>query len=66
MLQLDNVLILSFRDYVTNELVPVTCSMYELNLGYVVLKLCDEKRYRYYSIGKRNIEEYFKNKEQNK
>jgi hypothetical protein len=57
MLELDNVVILAFRDYVTDELVPVACKMRDLRLGYVIPKLCDEKRNRYYSIGKRSIEE---------
>ena len=57
MIKLDNVIILAFRDYVTNEMVPVVCKPYDLKLGYVTPKLCDEKRHRYYSIGRRRIEE---------
>ena len=51
-----DVLILSFRDFQTDEYVPVVCHEGDLKKGYVTPKLFDKKRERYYSIGQRPIE----------
>lgn len=56
MLETVDVLILSFKDFQTDENVPVICREGDLKRGYVTPKLFDEGRQRYYAIGQRPIE----------
>lgn len=51
------VVLLTFLDYATGERVPVVCHEWDLTKGYITLTLLDRDRKRYYSIGKRFLQE---------
>ena len=50
-------LILRFKDYWSDELFAAACHDYDLDRGYIDLKLYDNGHKRYYSIGKRSLKE---------
>ena len=50
-------LILWFKDYWSDELFAAACHDYDLDRGYIDLKLYDEGHKRYYSVGRRFLKE---------